>query len=203
MRRAHSLEKKLMLEKIQGGRRRGRQRKRWLDGITQWTWVWVSFGSWWWTGSPGMLQSMGSQRIGLDWETELNWTDLLVDSMIIEFNCRTPSWYTRVPWHVNPQNPTHRHVRIGNQSAFLFNMVTRFIKTRKGETNSKMEVSIFIIYRKESVSYKLVLAKDICPLPLWWLNSVLLKLVPLTCPEGSSWWRGSHAVLQGNSRDKS
>ena len=137
-----------------------------------------------------------------DW-TELNWTDLLVDSMIIEFNCRTPSWYTRVPWHVNPQNPTHRHVRIGNQSAFLFNMVTRFIKTRKGETNSKMEVSIFIIYRKESVSYKLVLAKDICPLPLWWLNSVLLKLVPLTCPEGSSWWRGSHAVLQGNSRDKS
>ena len=39
---------------------------------TQWTWVWVSSGSWWWTGKPGMLQSMGSQRVGHDWATELN-----------------------------------------------------------------------------------------------------------------------------------
>ena len=38
---------------------------------TQWTWVWVNSGSWWWTGRPGMLQFMGSQRVGLDW---LNWT---------------------------------------------------------------------------------------------------------------------------------
>ena len=40
---------------------------------TRWTWVWVSFGSWWWTGKPSMLQSMGSQRVGHDWVTELNW----------------------------------------------------------------------------------------------------------------------------------
>ena len=39
----------------------------------QWTWVWVNSGSWWWTGRPGVLQSMGSQRVGHDWETELNW----------------------------------------------------------------------------------------------------------------------------------
>ena len=38
---------------------------------TQWTWV--NSGSWWWTGRPGMLQSMGSQRVGHDWVTELNW----------------------------------------------------------------------------------------------------------------------------------
>ena len=37
------------------------------------TWVWVNSGSWWWTGRPGMLQSMGSQRVGHDWVTELNW----------------------------------------------------------------------------------------------------------------------------------
>ena len=43
---------------------------------TQWTWVWVSFRSWWWTGKPGVLQSMGLQRVGHDWATELNWTDL-------------------------------------------------------------------------------------------------------------------------------
>ena len=40
---------------------------------TQWTWVWESSGSWWWTGKPGMLQSMGSQRVRHDWATELNW----------------------------------------------------------------------------------------------------------------------------------
>ena len=73
MRRVDSLEKTLMLGGI-GGRRRGRQRMRWLNGITRWTWVWVNSGSWWWTGRPGVLQFMGSQRVGHDWATELNWT---------------------------------------------------------------------------------------------------------------------------------
>ena len=41
---------------------------------TQWAWVWVSSGSWWWTGRPGVLWFMGSQRVGHDWVTELNWT---------------------------------------------------------------------------------------------------------------------------------
>ena len=45
----------------------------WMASPTWWTWVWVSSGSWWWTGKPGVLQSMGSQRVGLDWATELNW----------------------------------------------------------------------------------------------------------------------------------
>ena len=40
---------------------------------TQWTWVYVNSGSWWWTGRPGVLQSVGSQRVGHDWATELNW----------------------------------------------------------------------------------------------------------------------------------
>ena len=43
---------------------------------TQWTWVWVNSGSWWWTGRPGVLQFMGLQRVGRDWATEVNWTDL-------------------------------------------------------------------------------------------------------------------------------
>ena len=45
----------------------------WMASPTWWTWVWASFGSWWWKGKPGMLQSMGSQRVGHDWATELNW----------------------------------------------------------------------------------------------------------------------------------
>ena len=80
MRRADSLEKTLMLGKIEGRRRRGWEKMRWLDGITnhqwtQWTWVWVDSGSWRWIGRPGMLWFMGSQRVELDWATELNWTE--------------------------------------------------------------------------------------------------------------------------------
>ena len=70
--RARSLEKTLMLGKIEG-RRRGQHRMRWLDGITDsMEMSWASSGSWWWTGKPGVLQSMGSQRVGHDWATELN-----------------------------------------------------------------------------------------------------------------------------------
>ena len=46
----------------------------WMASLTQWTWVWVSSGSWWWTRKPGVLQSMKSKRVGPDWVTELNWT---------------------------------------------------------------------------------------------------------------------------------
>ena len=48
----------------------------WMALLTQWTWVWVNSGSWWWKGRPGVLQFMGSQRVGYDWVTELNWTEL-------------------------------------------------------------------------------------------------------------------------------
>ena len=48
----------------------------WMSSPTRWTWVWVNSGSWWWTGRPGVLQFMGSQRVGHDWATELNWLDL-------------------------------------------------------------------------------------------------------------------------------
>ena len=44
----------------------------WMASPTRWTWVWVNSGSWWWTGRPGMLWFMGSQRVGHDWATELN-----------------------------------------------------------------------------------------------------------------------------------
>ena len=48
----------------------GRGWDGWMASPTQWTWVWVNSGSWWWTGKPGVLQSMGSQRVGLGWATE-------------------------------------------------------------------------------------------------------------------------------------
>ena len=45
----------------------------WMASLTQWTWVWVDSVSWWWTGRPGMLRFIGSQRVRHDWATELNW----------------------------------------------------------------------------------------------------------------------------------
>ena len=83
--RTDSLEKTLMMGKTEGRRRRGWQRTRWLGGtmsliigwlwgwlVLGWTWVWAGFRSWWWTGKPGMLQSMG-HRVTHDWVAELNW----------------------------------------------------------------------------------------------------------------------------------
>ena len=48
----------------------------WMASPSWWAWVWVNSGSWWWRGRPGMLRFMGSQRVGQDWATELNWTEL-------------------------------------------------------------------------------------------------------------------------------
>ena len=55
----------------------------WMVSLTQWTWVWVNSGSWWWTGRPGVLQFMGSQRVGHDWATELNWMIIDVDHLFM------------------------------------------------------------------------------------------------------------------------
>ena len=87
MRRTHSLENTMMLRKIEGGRRRGQQKVRCLGGITDSMDMSLSnSGSWWWTGKPGMLQSMGLQRVGHNWETELSWID---DTYVFNFvsNC--------------------------------------------------------------------------------------------------------------------
>ena len=83
MRRVYSLQKTLMLGRDwgweglgTGGEGDDRGWDGWMASLTQWTWVWVNPGSWWWTGRPGVLRFMGSQRVGHDWATEPNWTKL-------------------------------------------------------------------------------------------------------------------------------
>ena len=71
-----SLEKTLMLGGIAGRRRGHRGWDGWMASRTRWTWVWVNSRRWWWTGRPGVLRFMGSQEVGHNWATELNWTEL-------------------------------------------------------------------------------------------------------------------------------
>ena len=59
----------------------------WTASSTQWTWVWASSESWWWTGKPGVPQFMESQRVGHDWETELNWTELVPNISMLISGC--------------------------------------------------------------------------------------------------------------------
>ena len=65
----------------------------WMASLTPWTWVWVNSGSWWWTGRPGVLWFMGSPRVGHDWVTGLNWTEL--------------NWTTNTPQSHKIPAPTH------------------------------------------------------------------------------------------------
>ena len=75
------IRKTLMLGKIEGRRRRDdRGWDGWVGSPTQWTWVWANSGSWWWTGKPGVLQSMGSQRVKHEWvsEQQMRWYFIVV-----------------------------------------------------------------------------------------------------------------------------
>ena len=69
MQRANSFEKTLMLGLKAGGEGDDRGWDGWMVSPTRWTWVWVNSRSWWWTGRPGVLRSMGLQRVGHDWST--------------------------------------------------------------------------------------------------------------------------------------
>ena len=76
MRRVDSLERLWCWEGLEaGGEGQNRGWDGWMASSTRWTWVWVNSRSWWWTGKPGVLQFMGSQRVGYNWVTELNWTE--------------------------------------------------------------------------------------------------------------------------------
>ena len=68
-----------------GGEGNDRGWNGWMASLTWWMWVWVNSGSWWWTGRPGVLRFMGSQRVGHDWATELNW-DLSLCVCVGTFN---------------------------------------------------------------------------------------------------------------------
>ena len=70
----------------------------WMASLTRWTWVWVNSGSWWWTGRPDVLWFMGLQRVGNNWGTELNWTELKFDRLLLMLlSCYVVSVSLRAP----------------------------------------------------------------------------------------------------------
>ena len=86
-----------------------------MASLIQWTWVWVNSGSWWWTGKPGVLQFMGSQRVRHDWVTELNWTAFF----IVQFShpYMTTGGKKALTWQTF----------IGRVISLLFNMPSRLV----------------------------------------------------------------------------
>ena len=81
----------------------------WMASPTQWTWVWVSSGSWWWTGKPGVLQSMRSQRVRHDWTTELNCANKILADLKTDYKAPT----SRILCHkinVHKINSTHLEI---------------------------------------------------------------------------------------------
>ena len=115
MRRVDSLEKTLMLGGIgAGGEGDDRGWDGWMASLTRWTWVWVKSGCWWWTGRPGVLWFMGSQRVGHDWVTEL--TELSFSRYVVSDSCATP-------WTVAPPGSSVRGIL---QARILEWMATSF-----------------------------------------------------------------------------
>ena len=74
-----------------GGERDDRGWDGWMASLTWWTWVWDNSGSWWWTGRPGVLRFMRSQRVGYNWVTDLIWSDLDWFSMSIKHLLSDPA----------------------------------------------------------------------------------------------------------------
>ena len=68
----------------------------WMASPTRWTWVWVDSGNWWWTGRPGVLRFMGSQRVGHDWATELNWTGIFYICSLLCLKIFSIEWGTMI-----------------------------------------------------------------------------------------------------------
>ena len=101
-----------------GGERDDKGWDGWMASLTQWRWVWVNSGSWWWTGRPGVLWFMGSQRVGHNWATELNWTEL--NSVNFSLNLLPyPQYRKEIPTH-----EWHAQEELGNFQCFMFKDIT-------------------------------------------------------------------------------
>ena len=123
--RVDSLEKTLMLGGLgAGGEGDNRRWDAWMVSPTQWTWVWASSGSWWWTGKPGVLQSVGLQRVRHNWVTELNWTEN--SCVASRDSAQDPSCYFR-KWETSVSKFYILTTAIGFKSKMTSYLVTQML----------------------------------------------------------------------------
>ena len=154
-------------ERLKAGRD-GDDRIRWLDGIpTQWKWVWVNSGSWWWTGKPGVLQSMGSQRVGHDCVTEL--TELMAQWWGICLPSRrhgSNTWVRKILWRRKWQ-PTP--VFLPGNSYFLLDRGAWYVTVLgiSKELNMTEQTDAFRSQLSEKIFSKSKLIKIICLSQFW------------------------------------
>ena len=110
----NSLEKTLMLGEIESRRRGGdRGWDGWMASPIQWIWVWANSGSWWWTGTPFMLQFMESQRVGLNWSELM---EISLPSFVILFWTLAFNWCQGYHSH-----GAHLHSKGCNQKRSKYN----------------------------------------------------------------------------------
>ena len=117
--RTDSLEKTLMLGRLKVGRERDdRGWDGWMASLMWQTWVWVGSRNWWWTGRPGVLQFMQSQRVGQDWVTELNWKEEQITLHSPDLNCflsvpsRKGTWFLTLFLGLGDENKTVLYQRL-------------------------------------------------------------------------------------------
>ena len=104
MRRVDSLERPWCCEGLEaGGEGDDRGWDGWMASLTRWTWVWVNSRRWWWTGRPGVLWFMGSQRVRHDWATELNWAELWTWLDLCDYHKQWTSLQMISASHSHPQ----------------------------------------------------------------------------------------------------
>ena len=96
-------------ERVRAGEGDDRGWNGWMTSPTWWTWIWTNSGSWCWTGRPGMLQSMRSQRVGYDWATELNHSIFGISLGNIYFTLNSVSFhFGKLIWSLECCSPWSR-----------------------------------------------------------------------------------------------
>ena len=111
-------------ERLRAGEEGNREWNGWMASPTRWTCVWVNSRSWWWTGRPGMLRFMGSQRVGHDWATELSWTTTTKCPNSRQKIKKEETHHSLRPWLSNPwaatsQGAFHMARSVKKSQAFL------------------------------------------------------------------------------------
>ena len=122
----------------------------WRASPTRWTWVWVNSGSWWWTGRPGVLWFMGSQRVGHDWATELNWVPSLVHPAAhrsLTIPLEGGIWSLTREWEHKGSGENHMHTSAQKANRISYQQL--------GELGKSHTERICLIFFNFSISFKL------------------------------------------------